>query len=625
VHFLNLSLAEFAALFSAASAVVVALYFLDRSRRTVAVATLRFWNEARRPVESAQKRRIRQWPSLLLQLLSIALLLLAVSQLRWGSRDTSSRDHVLLLDTSAFTAARSGSRTLLDLAKSQALAYVRALPSVDRVMVVYADGLSTPVTQFESDRRKSEQAIRAAQPRESALNAAQAVDFANQALARQGRRKGEIVIAGASRIVTAEQATPSSWPPNFRLLAVDARPENVGIRKLGLRPSPEDPSHWRILASVRNYGVRPHTAELLLAFGGAPAGGRAVQLNPGQEVELSFDYRTRAAGLLEARLAARGDAYDGDNRAVLELPARPEMALAVCSDEPQFLTAMLSSLPMVKAAMRTRNQCIADPPKTAAIYDRFVPQGQPDAGSLYIEPPAAQSPIPVIKRATGEKIDSWNTAHPIAAGLRAQDFRLDSTLVFNGPAIASTPSGPVIAAREQTGEPKIAVLGFHPSRSALRYELATPLLYANILRWFAPEVFRNAETFAGSVGAVNVTVSRGASSLRVLDDEGSALPFSSGDGQLRFFAPRTGTVRVIEDGREQVFSLALPEIPEAAWTAPSSIKRGVPPAARFGGAARDLWPWLALLGALGILLDWLLFAPSGSTTSIGRMPWRKAA
>ena len=53
MHLLNLSLAEFAAVFSAASAVVVALYLLDRSRRTILVATLRFWNEARRPVESA--------------------------------------------------------------------------------------------------------------------------------------------------------------------------------------------------------------------------------------------------------------------------------------------------------------------------------------------------------------------------------------------------------------------------------------------------------------------------------------------------------------------------------------------------------------------------------------------
>jgi len=38
-------------------------------------------------------------------------------------------------------------------------------------------------------------------------------------------------------------------------------------------------------------------------------------------------------------------------------------------------------------------------------------------------------------------------------------------------------AGPVIVARP--GKPKIVVIGFHPARSAMRYELATPLLFAN--------------------------------------------------------------------------------------------------------------------------------------------------
>ena len=85
----NLSLGEFLALFGAASGVVVALYLLDRSRRRQVVATLRFWTAAEHPVESRRRRRIRQWPSLLLQILALVCLLLAIAQLRWGSPDTS--------------------------------------------------------------------------------------------------------------------------------------------------------------------------------------------------------------------------------------------------------------------------------------------------------------------------------------------------------------------------------------------------------------------------------------------------------------------------------------------------------------------------------------------------------
>jgi hypothetical protein len=108
VFLLNLSALEFLAIFSALSGLVVTLYLLSRSRRRQQVATLRFWVQAQAPVVSKQRRRIQQPWSLLLQLLSIACLLLAIGQLQWGSRDDASRDHVLLLDTSSWMSARTG-------------------------------------------------------------------------------------------------------------------------------------------------------------------------------------------------------------------------------------------------------------------------------------------------------------------------------------------------------------------------------------------------------------------------------------------------------------------------------------------------------------------------------------
>jgi hypothetical protein len=132
VFLLNLTPLEFLAIFGAISGAVVTLYLLSRSRRRQSVATLRFWAQAQAPVVSKQRRRIQQPMSLLLQLLSIACLLLAIGQLQWGTPDNASRDHVLLLDTSSWMSARSGDRTLLDAAKAQAKQFVRALPPSDR-------------------------------------------------------------------------------------------------------------------------------------------------------------------------------------------------------------------------------------------------------------------------------------------------------------------------------------------------------------------------------------------------------------------------------------------------------------------------------------------------------------
>ena len=64
---------------------------LDRSRRKQVVSTLRFWVAAEQPAVAARRRRIQQPWSLLLQLISMGLLILAIAQLRLGSRAASGR------------------------------------------------------------------------------------------------------------------------------------------------------------------------------------------------------------------------------------------------------------------------------------------------------------------------------------------------------------------------------------------------------------------------------------------------------------------------------------------------------------------------------------------------------
>ena len=85
MYLLNLSLFQFLAVFGSVSAVSVALYLLDRSRRKQVVSTLRFWVSAEQPAVAARRRHINQPWSLMLQLLSMALLILAIAQLRFGS------------------------------------------------------------------------------------------------------------------------------------------------------------------------------------------------------------------------------------------------------------------------------------------------------------------------------------------------------------------------------------------------------------------------------------------------------------------------------------------------------------------------------------------------------------
>ena len=182
------------------------------------------------------RRKLQQPWSLVLQLVSLLLLLLAIAQLRLGSPALSSRDHVLILDSSAWMGARSGSTSLIDQARSAARTYVKRLPLSDRVMVLRADVLATPATLFESDRSKIQQAIDQTQPGAASLNMQGALEFAQQAQKMRVGHAGEIVFVGAAR-VDAEEAALQNTPSNFRFIPIAGSDEHCGLRKVSVRRS----------------------------------------------------------------------------------------------------------------------------------------------------------------------------------------------------------------------------------------------------------------------------------------------------------------------------------------------------------------------------------------------------
>ena len=503
--------------------------------------------------------------------------------------------------------------TLFDEARESARAYLRSVPRRDRVMLVRADALATPATAFESDLSVVEEAIRQSQPGSSALNLDQAIQFAQTSQRLQSQRAGEIVYAGAGR-VHEEQADLANLPPNLRVLLSGAPEVNVGIRKIGLRRSPSAPDTWDILVAVRNYGSKSHDVDLELQFGKSVVGQQRLQLKPDAEQQATFSYRATTRGFLEARLNVH-DAFPQDDRAVVELPGQTSLRVAIFSKDPQMLRALFTSNPQLDVTFQQPSEYDPNVKADVVVLDRFAPTALPHADSLWIQPPAETSPVPVKETKANVRLEKWSTDMPLGASLRTQDLSLESAQVF-APApgdmvAAESTAGPLIVARDTNGT-KLAVLGFHPGQASMRYQLATPLLIANILKWMAPETFRTREVQAGTVGLVSVPVGQGAdpAAIRVLDEKQRPLPFTIKDDTLQFFSGAPGAVSVVTGDRESVYSLTLPDVAEAVWHPPANVHRGIPRAAEMPAPPVDIWPWLAVLGALGLLLDWLLYGRS---------------
>lgn len=610
MFFLNLSLGEFLAVWGLVSGGVLALYLLDRSRRKIRVATLRFWTPSERPPEAKHRKRIQQPWSMLLQLLALGLLLAALAQLRLGSPDRMSRDHVLVLDSSAWMGARSGPRSLLDQAKRDAILWLRSLPAADRVMLVRADALPTPATVFATNRAATEQAILETRPGASALNLRATLDFARQMQRQHGSGLGDIVLAGALRSYANDLPAEAELPANLRLLPVKSDLRNVGIRKVTLRRSPTDSQLWEVFVSVKNYSRQVENAPLAVTFGSAPVGSARLTLPPGAEETARIEFRTKAAGYLEARLVLR-DALADDNGATLELPEQKPVRVIVYTREPNLLRPLLNANRWLTATYAPPEEYKADADAEILILDRFAPTAKPRRKALWIEPPVQGAPLAMLTPARGVKLTGWRNEHPMAAGLRSLDLRLAETSVFapaaNVTVVAESEAGAVAVAGQDA-----AYLGFHPGRGALRLELTAPLLMANTLEWLAPEVMRRREVTGESVGNVRIPVEGGlnASAVRVLGDSDLAIPFSLSDGNLQFYSAQRGLVRVRTGSKEQVYSLSLPDVADSAWDAPAKIRRGIPRGVADSIASRDLWQWLAIAGGLLLLIEWLWFGRS---------------
>ena len=648
MNFLNLSFGELLGMAGIVSAGIVALYLLDRTKRRQVVATLRFWTAGKMPEELQHKRRIHQPWSMLLQLLSMLLLLLAIAAPRIGDLGAA-HDHVLLLDTSAWMGARARQGILLDQAKTAALVYVRALPLLDRVMLVRADALATPVTQFDSDKNAVADAIRRSRPSTSALNLEQAFEFAQQAQRLQSQKAGEIVFVGAGRI--AKQDTELAVPPNLRVISIPSNGENVGLRKLSVRRAaltpvgtaastaavtsagtrtgtpagtPTDgkaakapaagPDTWEAFVELRNDGSLPREITLLLQFAGVAAGSKTMTLAAGSTTQATFLFHAKAAGFLEARVTStngRGDAFPQDDAAIIQVPVGKTLRVAVYSPEPDLLKPLLTGNAQVQATFDLPAKYDPQAAADIVVFDRFVPKDAPaNVASVWIEPPAG-SPFALRSTATKTKPDRWHQDTALGTGLYTKDVELASTEVFNlapgDQAVADTAQGPVVVQRQ--GTVKMAALGFDPVRSTMKYDLATPLLIANLLRWMAPEVFRRSDVQAGTVGTVNVTLDKGVNpaNVKVLGDDQLPLPFTIEGNRLQFFAGAAGNVRVMTGDRETVYSLTLPDVGDAAWRPPGDVARGVRRGLVESSSAPDPWPWLALAGGLGLLADWLLY------------------
>ncbi|NRA56885.1 MAG: VWA domain-containing protein [Phycisphaerales bacterium] len=476
--------------------VVIAFYLLKLRRRPVRVGSVMFWERAVRDAQgNVPWRMVRPQTQLVLQLLGLALLLLAfarpVAPGELGGRV------MLVLDRSASMNATDGQAgaTRLEDARDRLRELATDLSSTagTRVMIVALASEALPLTPWTSDRAVLLGALEAVEPTDETASADALVDLVR--LAAAGDDAGADEAGDSAALSEATEPTTLAIvlasdgdiePPSDPLPAnVEIRLESVGGVPAGADTSPksnagivavaaqrlyDDPATVRVFARAEATGDFRRELPIRLALDGRIVAEEVADLttddggdgDDGDEgpsvVSVGLSVASPDAGVLSVLLPG-DDALVADDTASLWLRSagRPRVLHVIPNDEivhpdrpgpvilvSAVLDAMdLGGLRIVRLGRYEQLAAGGVLPFDVAVFDRVSPSVPPQMASLHlgVAPPSEQpdESLEFVGVEPGElpptRVVSWRRSHPVMRDLALDQLAVAEPLIDAAPGL----------------------------------------------------------------------------------------------------------------------------------------------------------------------------------------------
>lgn len=436
---------------------LLVLYLLKLRRRPVRVSSTMFWMARTQDLQvNVPLRWLKPSWLLFLQLLILALFLLALARPALDMEGEPPSRIVVLIDRSASMSARDGAggESRLDAAKAEAIRLIDDLVGggAQACVVAFAHE-ARAATAFLRDRAALRAAVNAVPPTDQPGDLAGALRLAGALLASApadgggGGPEGGVVSRGLVALFSDGGFADASGGAGLSLSGAELRffragptrtgSDNLGIVAVAARRDHDDPGTVRMFARVQNAGTTAVSAPVALLLDGEVIERRALTV-PGAaageaagNVGVTLEARTTGGGVLAIRLE-REDALASDNAAAVVLgPAARPRVLLVIPDPPAGAAPgaegpeWLLSDPLRELRARSfrivpeslyRQLAASDSGVGAdlVVFDRVRPARVPPVPSLSF---GAGLPIPGVELGAsnlgGTYALAWERAHPV--------------------------------------------------------------------------------------------------------------------------------------------------------------------------------------------------------------------
>jgi hypothetical protein len=607
-------------IFGAAGAVVVVFYILKLRRRAVPVPFSRIWDSVLRDKQATELfSKLRRLLSLLLQLALLALLVLALGDPRPKEDLREGRHLVLLIDGSASMKAVDVKPSRLARAKAEAEQIVRGLGTSDRAIIVQMGSVPTPRSSMSGDQTELLQAIGQVGASDIRADLEAGLAFGRDSL--RGLPHAELVVIGdgaygdtaeLSARVSLEGAEP-------RFVPIGKSGKNLSITEFSVRRYPLDKSRYEVMLEVANLNDTPADVELELSGDGVIVDVTRLKLGPNEKLPRYYQDLAGASRTLTARIKASpgSDELPADDVAYALLPERRRARILLVTPGNTYLEAALLLDEYLDVTQISPGAALPDGKFDVAIYDGVAPPIDDRVGSaLYLNPPAASSPVPVAGQLEEFGFDTWDRKSAVLRFMSMGDIQVAKGHSFKPRAsdkvLGASDHGPILVSGAQNGH-RFVALGFDPRDSDLVLRIAWPLFVLNSINAFIEEDTGYVSSYrTGDVWHIAVPGSLSAVSLLEPGGAKHAVPVS--DGRAVFRGEQAGFYKVTGGQDEAVlgeFAANLSDLEESRIAPAKELVLAGKKASAVSVAAAslksDVWIYLLLAVIAVSLIEWVTY------------------
>ncbi|MGS0765262.1 vWA domain-containing protein [Syntrophomonas curvata] len=584
---------------------IILLYLLKPRRQEIIISSTYLWEQVLKDIEASNPwQRLKKNLLLLLQLLAAVLLLAALTRPYLPVAENGARHLVVVLDCSTSMAATDVQPSRFEAARQKTAKMTDQLGPHDRMTLIAMAEKPAVLVSASRDRKEIKQVLDEMTVTSGSADL-QAVMAIVSAMAKTDNSISLLILSDGG-VLPSDNKIKLTCPVKVDLIGKSS--DNVGITTLATR---HHNSRILTLARVKNFSpdrietdVELRSEEVLLDV-------KKLALNPGEMRDIIWDGLPITADIIEARLS-RKDIYSQDNRAWTVVQAAVEKRALLVTTGNVFMEKALTlsgALDLYKTAPANYLDYSED--YDFYIFDGWLPEQLPHTPMLILNPPPGNPHITVS--GSRQNIISINgrADEPLLKYVDVNGWQMASARNLLLPAGFKTlldyQTEPLLATGEHQGQ-RMGILGCDLHESNIPLQTGFPILINNLLSWLLPEKQGNAAAISSD--AYSFTIMPGSEEIIVQEPDGKEhrykppfpAMFPTGNpGPYRFTQlanDRQQTVCAVKNSGNLLESDLKPR-------SISCIRAGGKSANNISN--REIWPYLAALCLLVLLLEWEVY------------------